>query len=172
MMIFVAARNPYETLTGMALILLGWIVYFVSPKNDEGMPKSGSPSTLAVMMKRSPLFVHRPDRLPHRFGRSYAPKRPPPMTRRASSPAFRRSRARRWPNSPGGPNSSAHAKEFDTSWADIEKRQLGPIRDWMRQTLPAVPFSDTSPLLYVFSGPDFLHASTFFPNASTYVLCG
>jgi hypothetical protein len=69
------------------------------------------------------------------------------------------------------PEYERHAKEFDTSWADIEKRQLGPIRDWMRQTLPAV-VQDTSPLLYVFSGPDFLHASTFYPNASTYVLCG
>ena len=35
MMIFVARSNPHETLSGMALLLLGWIVYFVSPKNVE-----------------------------------------------------------------------------------------------------------------------------------------
>ncbi len=64
-----------------------------------------------------------------------------------------------------------HAKEFDTSWADIETRQLGPIRGWMLQTLPQV-VQDTAPLLYPFSGPDFLHANTFYPNASNYVLCG
>ena len=35
MMIYVAMEKPWETLAGMALILLGWIVYFVSPKNVE-----------------------------------------------------------------------------------------------------------------------------------------
>ncbi|MBL9129707.1 MAG: hypothetical protein JNG86_00805 [Verrucomicrobiaceae bacterium] len=64
-----------------------------------------------------------------------------------------------------------HAKGLDASWADIEKRQLGPIRDWMQQTHPQL-VQDTAPLLYVFSGPDFLHANTFYPNATTYVLCG
>lgn len=64
-----------------------------------------------------------------------------------------------------------HAKELDLSWADAEKRQLQPIRDWAPLNLPEA-VKDGSPLLYVFSGPDFLHAQTFFPNASTYVLCG
>ena len=27
-------------------------------------------------------------------------------------------------------------------------------------------------MLYMFSGPDFLYATSFFPNASTYVLAG
>jgi APA family basic amino acid/polyamine antiporter len=45
MMILSRCSKPWETLAGMALILLGWIVYFVSPKNDEGMLKSTSPSS-------------------------------------------------------------------------------------------------------------------------------
>ncbi|MBK8036227.1 MAG: hypothetical protein IPK22_03705 [Verrucomicrobiaceae bacterium] len=64
-----------------------------------------------------------------------------------------------------------HAKGLDAAWEDIEKRQLGAIRGWMQETLPQL-VTDTAPLLYVFSGPDFLHANTFYPNASTYVLCG
>lgn len=32
MMIFVAKKHPVETLTGMALILLGWIIYAISPR--------------------------------------------------------------------------------------------------------------------------------------------
>lgn len=64
-----------------------------------------------------------------------------------------------------------HAKGLDLAWEDIERRQLGAIRGWMQQTLPQLVV-DTAPLLYVFSGPDFLHANTFYPNASTYVLCG
>ena len=64
-----------------------------------------------------------------------------------------------------------HAKGLDAAWEDVEKRQLGAIRGWMQETLPQL-VADTAPLLYVFSGPDFLHANTFFPNASTYILCG
>lgn len=64
---------------------------------------------------------------------------------------------------------NSHAKELDAAWADAEERQLGPIRAWAPLGLPEA-VSDTSPLLYVFSGPDFLHAHTFFPNASAYVL--
>jgi hypothetical protein len=69
------------------------------------------------------------------------------------------------------PEFARHAKAFDASWADIEKRQLTPIREWMQQNHPQL-VADTSPLLYVFSGPDFLYANTFYPNASTTVLCG
>jgi APA family basic amino acid/polyamine antiporter len=35
MMVFVAKKHPHETLTGMALILLGWIVYFISPRTPR-----------------------------------------------------------------------------------------------------------------------------------------
>ena len=31
---------------------------------------------------------------------------------------------------------------------------------------------DNGTLFYMFSGPDFLYANAFFPNASTYILCG
>lgn len=69
------------------------------------------------------------------------------------------------------PEFNTHAKELDAAWADAEARQLGPIRAWAPLHLPEA-VNDSSPLLYVFSGPDFLHAQTFFPNASSYVLCG
>lgn len=64
---------------------------------------------------------------------------------------------------------NSHAKELDAAWADAEERQFRAIREWAPLSLPEA-VSDTAPLLYVFSGPDFLHAYTFFPNASTYVL--
>lgn len=64
---------------------------------------------------------------------------------------------------------NSHAKALDAEWADAEERQLRPIREWAPLGLPDA-VNDTAPLLYVFSGPDFLHAHTFFPNASTYVL--
>ena len=65
----------------------------------------------------------------------------------------------------------AHATEFDAAWKTLEARQLTKIRSWSDEFL-AQPASATDPLFYFFSGPDILYLQTFFPNASTYVLCG
>jgi hypothetical protein len=62
----------------------------------------------------------------------------------------------------------SHAKFFDKAWAGLEERQLGKIRIWSAKNIPA-----RKPVLfYMFSGPDFLYADTFFEGASTYVLSG
>ena len=50
-------------------------------------------------------------------------------------------------------------------------RQFAGIRNWEVNYLPDA----TQPLpvvFYMFSGPDFLYANQFFPNASTYILAG
>ncbi len=64
-----------------------------------------------------------------------------------------------------------HAKEFSKAWESLEQKQLGKIIAWAPRALGA-DVSGTDPLFYFFSGPDALYANTFFPNASTYVLCG
>ena len=56
-------------------------------------------------------------------------------------------------------------------WKRLEQQQLSKIRAWAPQALgPA--YQETGPMYYMFSGPDFLYANAFFPNASTYILCG
>jgi hypothetical protein len=65
-------------------------------------------------------------------------------------------------------NWKAHARHFDEQWKSVDARQLSRVRAWVGGNL-----SDTSgTLFYMFSGPDVLYATTFFPNASTYVLSG
>lgn len=64
-----------------------------------------------------------------------------------------------------------HSSAFHQAWLDLEERQLSKIRLWMPTTLSYI-YQDTSPLFYTFSGPDFLYANAFFPNASSYILCG
>jgi hypothetical protein len=64
-----------------------------------------------------------------------------------------------------------HATFFDQAWAKLAARQFVGIRDWEVDYLPDA----TQPLpvvFYMFSGPDFLYANQFFPNASTYILAG
>jgi hypothetical protein len=61
-----------------------------------------------------------------------------------------------------------HAKVFDAAWQKLEREQLSRIRAWSSEHLT----NPRDPLLYFFSGPDFLYANAFFPDASTYVLVG
>jgi hypothetical protein len=64
-----------------------------------------------------------------------------------------------------------HASFFDQAWAKLVARQFVGIRNWEINYLPDA----TQPLpvvFYMFSGPDFLYAHQFFPNANTYILAG
>ena len=61
-----------------------------------------------------------------------------------------------------------HANRFDALFGREESAKLSRIRAFSQQYLTEK--HDT--MLYMFSGPDFLYATTFFPNASTYVLAG
>jgi hypothetical protein len=65
----------------------------------------------------------------------------------------------------------AHATEMDRAWKQFDDRQLAKIRAWAPQALGSA-YQDNGPMYYMFSGPDFLYANAFFPNASTYILCG
>ena len=74
-----------------------------------------------------------------------------------SSPAAGLTKSRSW---------QIHARSFDKAWASIEKRQLSKIRRWSKTHLT----NPQKTMLYMFSGPDYLYANTFFPDATTYVL--
>jgi len=62
----------------------------------------------------------------------------------------------------------SHARYFDSIFAREESAQLSKVREFSKKYL--TDKRDT--MLYMFSGPDFLYATSFFPNASTYVLAG
>ena len=64
-----------------------------------------------------------------------------------------------------------HAAALQTAWDRKEHFQLGPIRTWMTANANRY-YNDSSTMYYMFSGPDFLYAHTFFPNARTYILAG
>jgi len=62
----------------------------------------------------------------------------------------------------------SHARYFDSVFASEENANLSKVRQFSKEYL--TDKQDT--MLYMFSGPDFLYATSFFPNASTYVLVG
>src|SRR5919197_4363376 len=66
------------------------------------------------------------------------------------------------------PSWQQHAKFFDSAWSRLDEQQLARVRAWSAGNLV-----ERRPVMfYMFSGPDFLYADAFFPNASTYVFSG
>jgi hypothetical protein len=65
----------------------------------------------------------------------------------------------------------AHAAALDKAWQTKEYFQLGPIATWMSSHASEY-YHSSGTVYYMFSGPDFLYADAFFPNASTYILAG
>ena len=61
-----------------------------------------------------------------------------------------------------------HARRFDSIFQREEDAQLSKIRAFAKERLT----DRHQTMLYMFSGPDFLYAASFFPDASTYVLSG
>ncbi len=64
-----------------------------------------------------------------------------------------------------------HANALDEAWFKKEFHQLTPIRTWMAANAKEY-YDSPNTMYYMFSGPDFLYAHTFFPNANTYILAG
>jgi hypothetical protein len=61
-----------------------------------------------------------------------------------------------------------HAAFFNTIWKDFEDRQLSRVKEWSGENV-----KQSQPVLYyMFSGPDFLYADAFFPNAKTVIMSG
>jgi len=69
------------------------------------------------------------------------------------------------------PGWGTHAERLSRAWARMDQRQLVKVRAWSAATIPQANRSSAA-VFYLFSGPDFLYAQTFFPNSSTYILCG
>jgi len=66
------------------------------------------------------------------------------------------------------PGWAQHARFFDAIFAREDASTLAKVRAFAKENLPQQ--HDT--MLYMFSGPDFLYATSFFPSAKTYVLSG
>jgi hypothetical protein len=69
------------------------------------------------------------------------------------------------------PGWQGHAAAMDKAWKTKEYFQLGPIATWMSSHASEY-YHYSGTMYYMFSGPDFLYANAFFPNANTYILAG
>jgi hypothetical protein len=65
------------------------------------------------------------------------------------------------------PEWGKYASSFDKNWAKLDSTRMAPMRKWASEEFHG---GNSSTVFYPFSGPDFLYATTFFPNANAYVL--
>ncbi len=65
----------------------------------------------------------------------------------------------------------AHSKFIDSSWSRLERKRLKAMKDWGREEFKDVA-AKTNIIFYPFSGPDYLTANAFFPNADKYIMLG
>ncbi len=61
-----------------------------------------------------------------------------------------------------------HAEVFESDWKALENKQLENVRAWSSANLKQTQ----AVLYYMFSGPDYLYANAFFPNAKTIIMAG
>ncbi len=64
-----------------------------------------------------------------------------------------------------------HARFIDSSWARLERNRLNAMKEWGRKEF-AKPNAEAKVVFYPFSGPDYLTANAFFPEADTYIMLG
>ena len=66
------------------------------------------------------------------------------------------------------PSWQQHSRRFNSSWTQLEQRQLSRIAAWSGKNL-----TKRQPVLYyMFSGPDFLYANAFYPGAPVTIMSG
>lgn len=68
------------------------------------------------------------------------------------------------------PQWKSHAARMNGLWSDSMQRHGRPVAAWARSALGDLRSANA--VFYPFSGPDFLFAHLFYPNAETYLLCG
>jgi len=142
MMYYLVVNRPVQSLGGVLIMLAGVVIYY---------HRTVAAAFLAFLVGTASASGAQTATLNDtaRFLAGLPPA--------ADSPLMALTRSARW---------QQHARYFDSVFAQQEKQTLSKIQTFSRTYL-----AETHPtMLYMFSGPDFLYATSFFPNASTYVL--
>lgn len=69
------------------------------------------------------------------------------------------------------PEAKAHQQFFDVAWEKKKNNHLVKLTKWIKAEYPAW-YESKQTAYYPFSGPDFMHIYTWFPNAKRYVMFG
>lgn len=64
-----------------------------------------------------------------------------------------------------------HTKFIDSSWRRLERKRLVSMQNWGRKEFEKSN-ADAKMVFYPFSGPDYLTAHAFFPQADKYIMLG
>lgn len=65
---------------------------------------------------------------------------------------------------------TSYSDELEKNITTIEENRLGKVRTWYSSVLKNNSRNDSLPVFYPFSGGDFIHLNTMYPNAKEYVM--
>ncbi|MBL8993251.1 MAG: hypothetical protein JNM63_07925, partial [Spirochaetia bacterium] len=167
-------EKPFESLAGMSTVLAGLIVYFFIQREKGISLMSRRPIlfsivsavTLAAFVslfivacpansgKKVDNGIKPVDRKYNDYARFIAGL---PQLEGSALIPFEKSSI--WSN---------FSSNFSKSWADIDENRLKKMRAWAATELADVN-KEKHDIFYPFSGADFLHVFTFFPNGKRYV---
>lgn len=156
MMFYLLITLPLQSIAGLLLLLVGVVLYEIINMQQTSSRKTATRIGLfAVVLCAGGAFAQRAEAAtPDETARFLAG-----MTVPTGSSLAPLAATPRW---------RAHAGNFDAAFKRVEDRQLSKIRVWAQKNV-----TEKQPtLFYMFSGPDFLYANSFFPDSSTYVLAG
>jgi APA family basic amino acid/polyamine antiporter len=144
MMYYLVVNRPLQSLGGAVIMLAGLVIYY---------HRMVAAAVLAFLLGTASAGDAQTATLDDsaRFLAGLSPA--------ANSPLAALANTWRW---------QQHARFLDSAFGQQEKQTLSKIEVFSRTYL-----TEKHPtMLYMFSGPDFLYANSFFPSASTYVLSG
>jgi APA family basic amino acid/polyamine antiporter len=143
-MYYLAVNRPLQSLGSVAIMLAGLVIY------NHRMVAAAALAFLLGTASAGEAQTTTPDDRA-RFLAGLPPA--------ANSPLAPLTKTWRW---------QQHARFFDAVFGQQKTQTLSKIEGFSRTYL-----TEKHPtMLYMFSGPDFLYANSFFPGASTYVLSG
>jgi len=62
-----------------------------------------------------------------------------------------------------------YKEKLKNDWLEIDTARLIPMQEWAKTEI-SIKINDSLDIFYPFSGPDFLHVYSLFPNTKNYLL--
>jgi hypothetical protein len=160
-LVFTLREKPVESLAGLGTMLCGLLFY---------RPKKTAAVTVALALLCAPSFAAEKTRILRALpvGDTVGETDNVNATARVlaglppggSGPAAALAATAEW---------QSYANAMDSAWQRLDIGRLAKIRSWAGGALGGV---SRPTVFYPFSGPDFTYVFTYFPGATTYVLCG
>lgn len=139
-------------MTFAGLLLAVTLTTACQPQPANGSKETPGPGKEEPKTKAAAKPEHREFNDVARFLAGLPPEEGSRLTEASAQPAF-----------------SKYAASFDKNWKNLNNSKVDAMKKWASEEMSETS-KEPATLFYPFSGPDFLHAYTFFPGSQRYSL--